>query len=99
MVKKITLGDSLTPLSFLFWVSEKCSRSRHLPKHYCRLAYSEVPGSDHPVQRPFARLQTVVSGFLGALESRREKCIYAPLNDHPCSQVPGIFKNSGWFCL
>lgn len=98
-MKKITLGDSFTPLSFLFWVSEKRSGSGHLPKHYCRLAYSEVPGSDHPVQRPFARLQTVVSEFPDALESCREKCIYAPLNDHPCFQVPGIFKNSGWFWL
>lgn len=79
------------------WVSEKCPRRRHLPKHYCRLAYFEVPGLDHPVQRPFARLQTVVSGSPDALGSCREKCIYAPLNDRPCSQVPGILKRRGGF--
>lgn len=78
---------------FIFGLSEKYSRS-HLPKHCCRLIYFEVPGLDHPVQRPFARLQTVVSGSPDALESCRKMCIYALLNDHPYSQSPGIFGNN-----
>lgn len=79
--------------SWLYFESQKKSSGRrHLPKRYCRLAYFEVPGLDHPVQRPSARLQTVVSGSPDALESCRERCIYAPWNDHPCSQVPGILK-------
>lgn len=81
------------PHGFIFGLSEKYSRS-HLPKRYCRLVYFEVPGLDHPVQTPFARLQTVVSGSPDALESCRKTCIYAPLNDHPCSQAPGIFGNN-----
>jgi hypothetical protein len=67
---------------------------RHLPKHYCRLAYFEAPELDRPVQRPFARLRTVASGSPGALESCRESCICAPLSGHPCSQAPGKFKNN-----
>lgn len=97
-MKQITLGDPFFPPGSILCVSEKCSRRRHLPKRYCRLAYFEVPGLDRPGQRPFARLQTIVSGSPDALESCRKKCIYAPLNDHPCSQVPGIFENNGWFC-
>ena len=78
---------------FILGLLGKCSSRRHLPKRYCRLAYFEVPVFDRPVQRPFARLQIIVSGSPDALESCREKCIYAPLNDHPCPQAPGIFKS------
>lgn len=92
------LGDSLPlfPCDFILGLLGKCSRRRLLPKRYCRLACFEVPVLDHPVQRPFARLQTVVSGSPDALESCREKCIYAPLNDHPCSRSPGTRKNNKW---
>lgn len=97
-MKEITLGDFFP--SFLsswlyFGLSEECSRTKHLPKRYYRLAYFEVPGLDHPVQRPFARLQIVVSGSPDALDSRRQKCIYASLNHHLCSRAPGVFKNNG----
>lgn len=100
-MKAITLGDSF-PLSFhhgfILSLRKKSSGRRHLPKRYYKLAYFEVPGLDHPVQRPSAILQTAVSGSPDALESCRERCIYAPWNDHPCSQVPGILKKKGWFC-
>lgn len=70
------------------------SKVRLVPKSCCRPVYSEAPGLGHPVQKPFARLQTVALGSPDALESRTEKCRFEPSGGLLCSQGPGTFKKN-----
>lgn len=84
--KEITLGDSFPPpftQGLILGLGEMFQKETLTKALLQASLFPQVPVLDHPVQRPFARLQIIVSGSPDAFESCREKCIYVPLNDHP----------------